>query len=375
MGRNFNNIRYIFSEIEIIVSHLSGNNNFTNAENQKFIDLKIQLDHVLSTYGVTYHSFHCKNLYEFIGAYPLVIQTGTSYYRTTAFEIINSTRIIVNLIENQDAFWFWSTIDQGIQTQNKVLFHNGHYKEVVKNLGSFVDDQVKIIFKKETGIDVAGKQLMERSFSFEWDNRNKKIIKYPIIALNFLQNQSERDEQEGFKNLFIGFISGIRNVYAHTEHICVSRENCIEKIVFANMLMTKLNSHISANNVRIEEILSQFPQIIAKYFKAIRDFILYNTARSLKSFTRETVSKSYIAYSIANKNYCEIKLQKNSIKVYLDIPVTSIVLNTLPIEDVSGKGRSGTGKLLVVFNLKHANLEFILNYIQQSHDFIYQLHI
>ena len=57
---------------------------------------------------------------------------------------------------------------------------------------------------------------MAKTFSFEFDDKIKKLKKEPLIRLNSLETKIERDEQEGMKFLCMGLMKGARNILAHS---------------------------------------------------------------------------------------------------------------------------------------------------------------
>lgn len=95
---------------------------------------------------------------------------------------------------------------------SRLCFVSGLYREAILNAFiSFID-----YVKERTGLlDLDGDDLINRVFSFEYDKGLKKIIKYPIIRINNLKTNNDRNEQEGFKYLCKGAAAFIRNPRAH----------------------------------------------------------------------------------------------------------------------------------------------------------------
>ena len=52
-------------------------------------------------------------------------------------------------------------------------------------------------------------------FSFNVDKSTGDILKNPCIAINKLESESERNEQEGMMHMLMGFFRGPRNIYQH----------------------------------------------------------------------------------------------------------------------------------------------------------------
>ena len=106
------------------------------------------------------------------------------------------------------------------------LLKNGHYAEAifetVKVLNNFVKDKAGIIDK-----DLSN--AMAQAFN----------EKNPLIKLNTLQNQSDKDEQEGFKFLFMGAMKGIRNPMGHETYEITEINIALEYLAFLSLLFRK----------------------------------------------------------------------------------------------------------------------------------------
>lgn len=95
----------------------------------------------------------------------------------------------------------FSSIHPRVRKECESLFASRHYAEAIRKAFTVVD----VMVKEKSGLDKSGKALMTEVF--RGDN--------PIIKLNSLQNQSDRDEQEGFMFLYMGAMEGIRNPKSH----------------------------------------------------------------------------------------------------------------------------------------------------------------
>ena len=61
----------------------------------------------------------------------------------------------------------------------------------------------------------------------------------PVIPLNSLSTQSEKDEQQGYCDLFTGAMEAFRNPMSH-ENIELSKEDAIRKLLFVSLLMYRI---------------------------------------------------------------------------------------------------------------------------------------
>lgn len=88
---------------------------------------------------------------------------------------------------------------------SRSLFISGHYSQAIFEAFKAVNNFVK---EKSRLQNLDGQRLMAEVF-----NENN-----PVIKLNRLKTTSERDEQTGFKFIFMGSMCGIRNPKAH-DHV------------------------------------------------------------------------------------------------------------------------------------------------------------
>lgn len=79
----------------------------------------------------------------------------------------------------------------------------------------------------------------------------------------------------------------------------------------------------------------------------------------------ETPNKLYISYR-HGKNFCEVQLMKNGLKLHLDIPATEIHDPREMVRDVSNIGHWGTGNTEVRLNSMD-ELDYVLGLIEQSY--------
>ena len=152
------------------------------------------------------------------------------HLKCTTFEARrNVPRILLDLAHAYD---FDLSADIVIKFHPKVnevsldLFKNKHYGEAifeaVKALNNYVKNKAKITDK-----DLSG--AMAKAF----DENN------PIIKLNDLNTQSDLDEQKGFKLLFMGTMTGIRNPKAHENIKQYDRSKTIEYLASISLLFRR----------------------------------------------------------------------------------------------------------------------------------------
>ena len=110
---------------------------------------------------------------------------------------------------------------------SRELFKDGHYRDAIYR--AFVE--VNNFVKSKASSQLDGKKLMSTVFSL--DN--------PIIKLNQLETQTDKDEQEGFMFLFMGAMQGIRNPKAHENIIQDNPYIALKLIGFASLLIQTID--------------------------------------------------------------------------------------------------------------------------------------
>ena len=119
--------------------------------------------------------------------------------------------------------------DNQLQQASGPLFRDSHYARAVEEAFKCLNNAVK----EKSGItqqDGAG--LMRTAFSAH----------SPVLRLNAFESASEKDEQQGYMDIFAGSMTGIRNPRAHDHQLIDEPEAALELLVLANHLMRKLDS-------------------------------------------------------------------------------------------------------------------------------------
>ena len=109
------------------------------------------------------------------------------------------------------------------------LFDDGHYSQATFEAFKFLDLEVK----KLSGTNDSGFNLMMAALS----ETNPKIKLTPLITL------SEIDEQKGYRFVFAGAMSAIRNPRGHEINIDPI-DRCLDHLSFASVLLRRLEEHL-----------------------------------------------------------------------------------------------------------------------------------
>ncbi len=109
------------------------------------------------------------------------------------------------------------------------LFDDGHYSQATFEAFKYLDNEVKSL----SSINESGFKLMMAAFTDA----------SPKIKLNDLVSQSELDEQSGYRFIFAGAMSAIRNPRGHdinTDPI----GRCLDHLSFASVLLRRLDERV-----------------------------------------------------------------------------------------------------------------------------------
>ena len=115
--------------------------------------------------------------------------------------------------------------------------NSGHYADAVEGAFKELNNAVKAKTRQKLDRELDGQKLMQCVFSSE-----KPIL----LVEDDLESQTNKDTQQGYMMMFSGAMSAIRNPKAH-ENMEISKEDAIRKLMFASMLMYKLESSLLQN--------------------------------------------------------------------------------------------------------------------------------
>lgn len=109
------------------------------------------------------------------------------------------------------------------------LFDDGHWEEAVFKAFKFVESEVKRIsgLRGKTGYPLMMDAFNEAS---------------PNIRLNELSTESEVDEQKGFKFMFAGAATGIRNPRGHEVEMGDTPDEALDYLALASLLLRRLDA-------------------------------------------------------------------------------------------------------------------------------------
>lgn len=126
--------------------------------------------------------------------------------------------------------------DSELRRKTEVLFTNGHHAEAVEKAFKLV---VKVVKEKSELTEIDGSALMQKAFS----------PKSPVLKLNSLGSDAERDEQSGYKDIFAGSATGIRNPRAHEPDWEDTEQRALELLTLANHLIVRARAAEKSNQI------------------------------------------------------------------------------------------------------------------------------
>lgn len=106
------------------------------------------------------------------------------------------------------------------------LYLDGHYSNAIEAAVKALNGLVRL----RSDLELDGTALMEKTFS----------PSNPVLKFNALTDQSDRDEQKGFMQMFSGAVSGLRNPRAH-KFMKDDPERALEFIAFVSLLAKLLD--------------------------------------------------------------------------------------------------------------------------------------
>ncbi|MFD4422088.1 TIGR02391 family protein [Agromyces sp. NPDC058484] len=108
------------------------------------------------------------------------------------------------------------------------LYDDGYYPEATFEAFKFVEKEVKRISQLR---GLTGNKLMMAAFNEQ----------APVVHLNGMATDSDKDEQFGYRYIFAGAQSGIRNPRGHETELTDSPDLCLDHLSVASILLRKLD--------------------------------------------------------------------------------------------------------------------------------------
>ena len=119
-------------------------------------------------------------------------------------------------------------IHPDLPAKSRKLFDDGYYAEATFETFKFIEQEVKRL----GNLQGTGFALMMQAF-----NEDR-----PLLQLNDLRTESEVDEQKGYRHMFAGAQSGVRNPRGHETDFEDSPDVCLDHLSLASVLLRRLDA-------------------------------------------------------------------------------------------------------------------------------------
>jgi uncharacterized protein (TIGR02391 family) len=123
----------------------------------------------------------------------------------------------------------WPLLHPTVVALGKPRMEAGHYADAVEACLKELNTSVKLRHQQVTGQELDGVDLMRKAFKLD----------APSIVLAPLVDETGKNIQRGYLDLFAGSMAGVRNPKAHG-NIQITRERAIHFLFLASLLFFKL---------------------------------------------------------------------------------------------------------------------------------------
>jgi uncharacterized protein (TIGR02391 family) len=127
----------------------------------------------------------------------------------------------------------WNLLHPTVVKLAKPRFESGHYADAAEAVFKEINETVRKLVKNQTGKEYDGANLMQCAFS----------VSNPILKLDDLGNETGRNIQVGYLQIFSGAMTGIRNPKAHA-NIEIDATRSIHFLFLASLLFFKIDERI-----------------------------------------------------------------------------------------------------------------------------------
>lgn len=144
-------------------------------------------------------------------------------------------------LSNINNFDFCSLIHPKIAEVSKSLYLNGHYANAAEDAFIEINVRVKGLFQIITQNDKVpdGDGAMTTVFS----------TNNPLVEFCDTSTDTGKNVQKGFMQMLAGAMSALRNPKAH-ENIKLSADDAMRRLMFASMLMFKIDEAVAYSNIQ-----------------------------------------------------------------------------------------------------------------------------
>lgn len=130
----------------------------------------------------------------------------------------------------------WSMIHNRIIKSSKQLYLDGHYANAAEDAFIEINDRVKKLYSivKPGDLNVPD----------GYDAMNKVFSDNPLVEICDRSTETGKSIHNGTRFMLAGAMSALRNPKAHSNTITISKEECMRRLMFASMLMYKIDEAV-----------------------------------------------------------------------------------------------------------------------------------
>lgn len=150
---------------------------------------------------------------------------------------------------------------------------------------------LETVLREKSGLDSHGFDLATKALAFDVDKKTGEIKKFPLIAINDLISESNRNEQDGIRYMLMGFFQGPRNLYQHN-HIGSGASNAISIIIEASFFLHLLDGHSITKKGHWIPVKVDYKEIYDKMPKRMDRWKLCRSLKRKKHKAKERLKNS-----------------------------------------------------------------------------------
>ncbi|MDE6617612.1 MAG: TIGR02391 family protein [Clostridiales bacterium] len=152
-------------------------------------------------------------------------------------EIVAILRYLDNKCNNPQKD-MWASMHPKIERVSKQLFLDGHFANAAEDAFIEINDRVKKIFHKlEPSKPIPdGRDVMNKVFA-DGDKA--------MIEICDRSTDTGTNIHEGTRFMLAGAMAALRNPKAHSNNVVITQEECLRRLMFASMLMYKIDEAVA----------------------------------------------------------------------------------------------------------------------------------
>ncbi len=148
---------------------------------------------------------------------------------------------ILSTLNNIHIFDYWSLVHPKISEVSKSLYLDGYYANAAEDAFIEINSRVKELFKIITQNDKVPDGDTAMTTVFSTNN--------PLVEFCDNSTETGKNVQKGFMQMLAGAMSALRNPKAH-ENIKLSADDAMRRLMFASMLMFKIDEAVEYSNIQ-----------------------------------------------------------------------------------------------------------------------------